>query len=385
MARYGENIHKRKDGRWEGRYIKGHREKKTLWGYVYGHTYAEVRQVLLRRKAEYGFFNLTDNSLIVAALAELYLHSIRCSIKESTCAHYQYTLYKYILPVLGNRPLAALNEQMLEEGVQQIISAPNGEHRPLGHSSAKECLSMVRRLCRYAARLHLLRPMELCVRLPRARDAAPAPLPREEQEQLHRFILNAPTPRKLGVLLGMELGLRIGEICGLKWNDFDLNAGTLQVQRTVSRISCGNGHTRVVIQTPKTRTSCRELPLPKPLLFALKKLRGNCPADAWFLSGSTEKPVEPRCYRKSIHACLKQAKVQSVRPHALRHTFATACLQAGCDLKTLSELLGHANAATTLQHYAHTDMRQKQKVIERLFFDHSGAKKGRPSKKAMRL
>lgn len=165
----------------------------------------------------------------------------------------------------------------------------------------------------------------------------------------------------------MELGLRIGEICGIQWGDFDLKLGTLIINRTVCRISCGNGHTKVVIQTPKTRTSRREIPIPKQLIIMLKKLRGNASNTTWFLSSNESKPTEPRCYRKSIKTYLKQAAVRQVRPHALRHTFATTCLQAGCDVKTLSELLGHANANITLQRYVHSDLTRKRREMNRIF------------------
>ena len=106
----------------------------------------------------------------------------------------------------------------------------------------------------------------------------------------------------------------------MQWGDFDLKLGTLKISRTVCRISCGNGHTKVVIQTPKTRTSRREIPIPKQLLIMLKKLRGCVSNATWFLSGNESKPTEPRCYRKSIKAYLKQSTIRQVRPHALRHT-----------------------------------------------------------------
>ena len=99
MARRGENIRKRRDGRWEGRYIKARTsEGKIQWGYVYGTVYAEVKRVLIQKKAEAGFYNLTFE-----ALAEVWLHSLRNSIKESTYAHYSYTLHKYLLPVMYRR------------------------------------------------------------------------------------------------------------------------------------------------------------------------------------------------------------------------------------------------------------------------------------------
>ena len=165
----------------------------------------------------------------------------------------------------------------------------------------------------------------------------------------------------------MELGLRIGEVCGLKWGDFDFANGVLSVRRTVCRICCGDGHTKLIIQTPKTQKSAREIPLPEQLAALLQKLEDSFSADAWFLSGSETRPVEPRCYRKSIQCYLKQASLRKVHPHVLRHTFATTCLQAGCDIKTLSELLGHANANVTLQRYVHSDLDRKRSELQRIY------------------
>ncbi len=258
MARRGENIRKRKDGRWEGRYIKTRTpEGKIQWGYVYGTVYAEVKRVLIQKKAEAGFYNLKKSDLTFEALAEVWLHSLKSGIKESTYAHYSYTLHKYLLPILSKVPVASFEESFLEQAMQQIIAPTDAAHKPLSP---------------------------------------------EEQQRLYQYVQANPTPRKIGLLLGLELGLRIGEICGLQWGDFDLKLGTLKINRIVCRISCGNGHTKVVIQTPKTRTSRREIPIPKQLLMMLKKLRGNTSNATWFLSGNESKPTEPRCYRKSIKA-----------------------------------------------------------------------------------
>lgn len=301
MARRGENIHKRKDGRWEGRYIKARTpDRRICWGYIYGTTYAEVKQRLIHKKSEYGGFQLIDAHLTFTELAEAWLWSVKCGLKESTYAHYQYTLYKYVLPILGTVPILRLEENILDQALQKIIAPPDGQHKELGFSSARECLSMVRRICKYAVHLRLIRPMELSVRLPQEKSHSMTPLSVVEQNRLRTYVLSNPTPRKLGLLLGIESGLRIGEVCGLKWDDFDLKTGTVQIKRAVSRIPCGDGHTKIVIQTPKTRTSRREIPLSKHMVQALKILQKSYPSDAWFLSGNTIKPVEPRCYRKSI-------------------------------------------------------------------------------------
>ena len=368
MARHGENIHKRKDGRYEGRYIKardaaGH----PVWGYVYSTSYKTVKETLLRRKAESGYYALADGNPTFEQVALLWLASISCGVKKSTQAHYLYTLQHYIFPVLLDIRVKSLTEAVLEQALLQIFAPTNGCHAALGNSVARECLVLVRRICKYACHLRLMRPVEIEVKLPQQPKKEKRFLREDEQHRLYKFVLHSPTPRKIGVLLAMQMGLRIGEICGLQWGDFDLSTGTITIQRTVKRIGTGNGRTEVVIQTPKTATSMRVLPVPAELLDILRQLHGNYSDETWFLSGSKRKPVEPRCYRKSIHGYLRRAKVAQVCPHALRHTFATTCLQAGCDIKTLSELMGHANSSVTLQCYVHTTMDRKRWEIDRIF------------------
>ena len=283
-----------------------------------------------------------------SALAEQWLASVSHGVKESTLAHYDYTLQRYLLPVFGAWKVHGLDEQRLEQGMLEVISPKSGNHKPLGASSARECLSILRRICKYAAHLRLMRPVEILVKLPQFERVQTKPLSVQEQACLRDFVLEHPTTRKAGLLLQMQLGLRIGEVCGLQWGDFDLSAGVLTIRRTVSRIYCRDGHTKVLIQTPKTRSSGREIPIPQELFTLLQRLHGGASEETWFLSGNAEKPVEPRCYRKSVQLYLRQAAVRKVHPHTLRHTFATTCLQAGCDIKTLSELLGHADPNETI-------------------------------------
>ena len=165
----------------------------------------------------------------------------------------------------------------------------------------------------------------------------------------------------------MQMGLRIGEVCGLQWNDFDLTAGVLSVRRTVKRIYIAGGRTKVFVQTPKTHSSMRQIPIPQGILQILNRLYSSHAPQEWFLSGNADKPVEPRCYRKSLRSYLRRAGVPTVNPHALRHTFATTCLQAGCNVKTLSELLGHAGSDITMKRYVHTCWDWKLAEMERIF------------------
>lgn len=305
--------------------------------------------------------------LDLSTLAEQWLASVSHGVKESTLAHYDYTLQRYLLPVFGAWKVHGLDEQRLEQGMLEVISPKSGNHKPLGASSARECLSILRRICKYAAHLRLMRPVEILVKLPQFERVQTKPLSVQEQACLRDFVLEHPTTRKAGLLLQMQLGLRIGEVCGLQWGDFDLSAGVLTIRRTVSRIYCRDGHTKVLIQTPKTRSSGREIPIPQELFTLLQRLHGGASEETWFLSGNAEKPVEPRCYRKSVQLYLRQAAVRKVHPHTLRHTFATTCLQAGCDIKTLSELLGHADPNITLRRYVHSNMNRKRRELERVF------------------
>ena len=286
MARHGENIRKRKDGRWEGRYIKGKQpDGKTLWGYVYGGSYTAVKQTLLQKKAESCYYQLNGRDPSFRMLAERWFASLGESVKLSTAAHYRYTLDRYLLPVLGRYRVKELNEELLEQGLLQVIRPVDGSHKQLGAVLSRECLTLTRRICKYGAHLRLMRPVEIILRLPPKQAAAAKPLDRREQQLLEAFALQAPTARKLGLLLCMQLGLRIGEVCGLQWRDIDLKARVLTVRRTVQRIPCGGGKTQVVIQTPKTPSSWREMPIPKRLAAALRAVRGSLNGAVWFLSG----------------------------------------------------------------------------------------------------
>ena len=160
-------------------------------------------------------------------LAAQWILSVSHGVKESTLAHYRYTLERYLLPVFGSDRLSDLDEQRLEQGILQVISAASGRHKPLGASSSRECLTMLRRICKYAAHLHLMRTVEVFVKLPQMESCQTKPFSAQEQAALREFVLAAPTPRKVGLLLQMQLGLRIGEVCGLQWGDFDLKANVL--------------------------------------------------------------------------------------------------------------------------------------------------------------
>ena len=150
--------------------------------------------------------------------------------------------------------------------------------------------------------------IELSIKPVKETKEFPEALSLEEQAAVNRFVFKNPTPRKAGILFMLQLGLRISEVCGLQWGDIDLVHKEVRIRRGVRRIAIGTGKTSVVVQAPKTESSKRVLPIPPKLSVLLQKLyqKNTFGSDVWFLSCSS-KPVEPRCYRKSIHGYLAKA------------------------------------------------------------------------------
>ena len=170
--------------------------------------------------------------------------------------------------------------------------------------------------------------------------------------------MNTKGTTKLAVLLSYNMGLRIGEVCGLRWDDIDLHKGTLTIRKTVQRIY-ENRKTKIYIGSPKSKCSERIIPIPGFLLPILKEYK-RC---EYVLSGC-EKVVEPRTLQYRFKTLLKKAKIPSVTFHSLRHSFATNCIKLGFDVKTLSEILGHSSVEITLNRYVHSSMDRKRACMD---------------------
>lgn len=173
----------------------------------------------------------------------------------------------------------------------------------------------------------------------------------------------------LGIYISLSTGLRIGEICALKWNDINITEGTITVSRTIERIYMIEGekkHTELVISSPKTKNSCREIPMSKELLAIVKPLK-KIVNDNFYVLTNDEHPTEPRTYRNYYNGLMEKLGIPRLKYHGLRHSFATRCIEAGCDYKTVSVLLGHSNISTTLNLYVHPNMEQKKRCITKMF------------------
>ena len=177
--------------------------------------------------------------------------------------------------------------------------------------------------------------------------------------------------RCLGIFVCMYTGLRIGELCALKWSDIDLENNMIYVTRTLQRLtntSDSSTKTHICEGTPKTITSKREIPICSVLARALGEHESLFDKNAYLLSGSPSKCIEPRNLQYYFKRFQLRHNIDPLNCHALRHTFATTGISSGIDVKTVSELLGHSNVNITLNYYVHTSMEQKRKQIEFLSY-----------------
>ena len=282
-------------------------------------------------------------------------------VKESSFSTYAINIEKHILPVFG------MCRTVDNDTAQQFAFKLAAEG--LSANTVKSVLLMLNMLLQYGYRRGWTERPDLRVILPReAKQAEFHVLGLDDQRTFMCYLLAHITPFNLGIYICLCTGLRIGEICGLKWGDINLRARLLVVKRTVSRIYLENGGrwgTKVVVTPPKTRNSRREIPISSSLAALLRPLAKYADPAAYILSGS-DTPVEPHRYRNYYQRLAGRLGVPLTKFHGLRHTFATRCIESNCDCKTVSSILGHANISTTLNLYVHPDMALKRKCIDRM-------------------
>jgi integrase len=162
--------------------------------------------------------------------------------------------------------------------------------------------------------------------------------------------------------------MRIGEVCALTWEDVDTKQGVIRVSKTIERIYVIDGenkHTELIISTPKTKNSNREIPMTKDLLKVLKPLK-TIVNGAYYVLTNDANPTEPRTYRNYYKQLLRKLDIPILKFHGLRHSFATRCIESQCDYKTVSVILGHANISTTLNLYVHPNLEQKKRCLDKM-------------------
>lgn len=289
-------------------------------------------------------------------------------VKESTYANYSIAIINHIIPSLGDCRLDELTEEKIQETVLWWLSKGRLDHKGgLSEKTVRDMLMIVKLSLRAAAKKRLISPEEIDILFPKTMEITKLKvLSKEDYQKISNSVCHNLNSRSVGILLCLQTGIRIGELCALQWRDIDLREQMLSITKTIQRVFLkeidGQSTTKVIISTPKTQASVREIPLSNFMIPVLKKIIVDDP-NAYVVTG-TEKYLEPRTYRSFYEHFLTQNQISHINFHGLRHTFATRCIEGGADYKTVSELLGHASVNMTLNLYVHPQIEQKRKCIE---------------------
>ena len=283
-------------------------------------------------------------------------------VKKSSFSAYTLLIENHLLPNFG------VKYEISEVDVQSFVfqKLESG----LSHKTIKDILIVLKMILKFGAKHKWLDYTPFDIQFPTEREKHNIEvLTKTDQKKIMNYIQEHFTFRNLGVYICLSAGLRIGEICALTWEDVDTDNGIINVKRTIQRIYVieeGLRKTELILDTPKTKNSIREIPISRDLLRILKPFK-KIVNPSFFVLTNDAKPTEPRTYRSYYKNLMKDLNMPKLKFHGLRHSFATRCIESNCDYKTVSVLLGHSNISTTLNLYVHPNMEQKKKAIEQMF------------------
>ncbi|GGC76853.1 tyrosine-type recombinase/integrase [Enterococcus wangshanyuanii] len=362
MSKKGENIYKRKDGRWEGRYIKQRTPtKKIIYGYVYGKKYSEVKEKLIFLKAK----QLVTQETVISShktyqdwIIYWLNNTVRRTVKATTYSNYFRLLSKHILPTLGEYHLAKITSALLQEFVDGLLA------KNLANSTIRLIFTIVNKSLKEAVKNEYL-DKNPCnsVHLPKHTVPIIHSLSSKEQRKLEELAFRETECSP--IILALYSGMRIGEISGLKWEDIDFDKGLIRVHRTISRIIDEHStinKTELISGSPKTAYSSRVIPLATNLKDYLLEKKETSPSE--YVIHCRGKLAEPRVINYRFKRMIRETEFASIHFHVLRHTFATRCLEQGVDIVSLSRILGHRSTKLTLDTYADSLLEHRQEVMK---------------------
>lgn len=363
----GENIFRRKDGRWEARYVKGYEVSgKIKYGFCYGKTYKEAKEKVAQYKAA-----LMSGIPIPEKKGrhrfEYYCDEWLCSrknkLKESTYVKYDSILNKHIKPKLGICYPMAVTNKLIEDFTDELLYED-----VLAVKTVKDILIVLRSILKYSAKQYPGVFQALDIVYPKEMKKEMRVLSRGEQEIFIAYLLNNMDTCKFGVLLALITGIRIGELCALRWESISLRDQTIRITATMQRLrnidTGSEKRTRIVIGTPKSDNSARMIPMTNYAAELCGRMDPHC--DAAFILTGNEGYMEPRTLQYRLEKYVKDCGLEGVHFHTLRHTFATRCVEVGFEIKTLSEILGHATTTITLERYVHSSLELKRNNMNKL-------------------
>ncbi len=350
-------VRKRDDGRWEGRIVVGHKENgDSIFRYVYAPTQKELSAKLRQHIDSYQGADLTEQSrMTLSEWLNQWLENMADTLQPNTLRNYRSYIENHIRPNLGDKQLARITPKDVQRFYEKLSDC-------LASSTVRRIHTTLHGTLKAAQQAHLIasNPTEQ-ITAPRFSYGAKQIL---TDEQLDVFMKVIAEDEIWCDFFYTELttGLRRGEICGLKWEDFDEVTGTLKVCRTVYRETGGG----LTAGDTKTNAGTRKIVLPASTTALLSKKKASALTE-WIFPNplKPEQPTNPGSAYRQLKVLLKQAGLPNIRFHDLRHTFATHALASGVDVKTLSGILGHTRAAFTLDTYTHTtgDMQKRASEV----------------------
>lgn len=366
MPRKGENIYKRKDGRWEGRFIKEHINGKAKYGYVFARSYKEVKEKLSYAKINNSnniqVANMLTNSLQFSQIVEEWFHTKSFQCKKSSLVKYEYIITKYLLPHFGQNDIQEITRDNVQAFISDLLEQGGRKHQGLAPKTVNGIISVMKNIFDYATVNKGYTLMSFTDLYVKQIQKPMRILSSAEQDILTKHLIANLNFTNLGILISLYTGIRIGELCALKWEDISFEDKCVHIHNTMQRLqtkNISNKKTEIVISSPKSISSIRSVPIPEELFRLMLGQKGI--SHSFLLTGKANRYVEPRTMQNRFKAILKKCNIANANFHSLRHTFATRCIELGFDLKSLSEILGHASVNITLNRYVHPSMELKTK------------------------
>lgn len=366
MSKKGENIFKRKDGRWEARYEKGRNpDGSIVYGFCYGKSYREAREKVNGFKADV----LLGKTVNVKGLkgrfgqyCDEWIAVKRTFIKQSTYVKYKAVLNSHIMPALGHYRLSAITTSACSRFTEYLIDSG------LSPKTVRDILTVFSAVVKYVRKRVAGFAQNMEIVFPKPSITEMRVLSSDEEYRFANYLMNDLDDCKFGILLAAMTGLRIGEICALKWEDLSFSEGVLKVAKTMQRLQTlsegSETKTAVYIGPPKSQTSIREIPLSRDCIALCERIGRKRP-DSYILTG-TEKYIEPRTLQYRIKKYTQACGLSGVHFHTLRHTFATKAVEVGFEIKSLSEVLGHSSTTVTLNRYVHPSLQTKRRNMDKI-------------------
>ena len=311
--------------------------------------------------------NRRGKKILYKVWMEEWLNEKKNYVKESTYANYSNIVYNHLIPQLGNYRLRDINNQMLQRLIINKYQFGRLDNNGgLSDKTVKDIGTVIKLSLKSAMKSNLIDYIDLDFYYPKKNHNMRMYIfSKDEQRHIIYYCLNHLDLITLGILLSLYSGIRIGELCALKWKDIDLKKNILRINKTIQRIYLKeNRKSKIIITTPKTKNANREIPINRDFAVILRQFKIN---NEYYFLTNKNKCMEPRTFRRHYYDIIEKIGINTITFHSLRHTFASNCIRLGVDYKTVSELLGHASVNITLNIYVHPQMSEKKRCINLIY------------------